>query len=207
MILWFQTTHIFSRCCVLLWMGKLGEAVTETAASLWCCSGILICRRSSPGAEYSSFTSILCLCIVFLLLSCKAYLFFFTGSKSLERGSNLIFLFIHYLCFTPANYSFGTKLNRTLNHLSLQEREFKWVNLPERYSGGPLPYGEHLLYSIEWRQIQKSTSVNALFISVLICNVWRDWDRLIQVLNASIKKITLSELYFSLNLSHFDSHL
>lgn len=102
----------------VLWMGELGTAGTETAASAWCYSGTLLCRRSPPGAEFSSFTGVLCLWSVFLVLSCKAYLS--PGTKSsLQRGRNLVFLFIHYLCFTPANYPSGTKPNRTLNHLSL----------------------------------------------------------------------------------------
>lgn len=160
----------------VLWMGELGTAGTETAASALRYSGTLLCRRSPPGAEFSSFTGVLCLWSVFLVLSWKVYLS--PGSKSsLKRGRNLVF--IRYLCFTLANYPSGTKLNRTLNHLSLQEKGFEWINLPERYPWGTFPYGEHLLCSFEWRQLQKIIKVNALCISVSICSIWREWGRLI----------------------------
>lgn len=160
-----------------LGMGELGTAGTETAVRAWCCSGILLCR-SPPGAEFSSFRSVLCLWSVFPVLSCKAYLSLRSMSL-LKRGRNLVFLFIHCLCFTPANYPSGTKLNRTLNHLSLQRKGFEWINLPEIYPWGTFPYGEHLLCSFEWRQIQKITKVNVSHISVSICNIWRGWGRLI----------------------------
>lgn len=95
----------------VLWMGGLGTAGAEAAESAWCCSGTLPCR-SPPGAEPSSFTGVLCLWSVFLVLSCKAYLPL--GSKSsLKRGSNLVFVFLNSLCCTPANYTAGTKRNRT----------------------------------------------------------------------------------------------
>lgn len=112
-----------------LWMVELGAAGTETAESVWCCSGTLLCQ-SPPGDEPSTFTGVLCLWSVFLVLSCEAYLPL--GSKSsLKRGRNLVFVFLHGLCYIPANCTTGTKLNRTLNHLSLQEKGFGWINLPK----------------------------------------------------------------------------
>lgn len=140
----------------VLWMRGLGKASTETAVSTQCCSGILLSRRSLPRAEFSSFTSVFCLWSVFLVLSCKAYL-----SPGSKRTRNLVFPFIHYLCFTPANYPSGTKLNRTLNHLSLQEKGFERIKLAERYPWGMFFCGEHLLCSFEWRQIQKIIKLNS----------------------------------------------
>ena len=147
----------------VLWMGELGTAGAEIAVTAWRYSGSHFSRRSPPGAEFSSSMGISCLGNVFLVLSCRACLSL--GSKSsIKSGRILVFLFILYLCFTPVNYPSGTKLNRTLNHLSLQEKGFEWINLSEISPRGTFPYVEHLLCSFEWRQMQKITKINAFYI-------------------------------------------
>lgn len=115
-----------------------------------------------------------CLWSVFLVLSCKAYL-----SQGSKRERNLVFPFIHYLCFTLANCPSGTKLNRTLNYLSLQEKGFERIKLAERCPWGMFSCGKHLLCSFEWKQIQKITKLNVFYISFCICCICSDWGRLI----------------------------
>lgn len=104
------------------------------AGSSWHCWEWAMLLRDPPLQESSrgwtqQITGVLCLWSVFLVLSWEASLPL--GSKfSLKRGRNLVFAFLR--CCIPVNYTTGTKLSTTLNHLSLQKKGFGWINLPKR---------------------------------------------------------------------------